>query len=440
MLRQSSRDFIFSTNSFGSGKATSRVCALLALGWLCICAMATVCCADGYRPDPVEYDKALRDVVAARCKDFAKLGVEIDPAKLQYGEEEVVDSFLNGRELYRTAYQSRFPVSEKLEWLKGILGDAYESRREAWAKAVADRKSGRIPRWTRERLKARMDELALMPESPVKMDDGMCRSSSGCARIDCKCIHCGWHTVYTDVDEIYRNEPPEYYKGIADELKACGLDVEVDGRAVCPDCNRLKFDFRLSMTPEVCRVKPVDDSTRGRRLQLPTLPTNVELRVIGHQKVSRTVTSFYEVQCVFPEAWVQERGNQFLVYGATNDARCLEFLADDAGLEYAEPRVTCHGRCGRLTRIVNYRCNRIDVPAEYIETLKSIRSSGLDDIPPTYFVVNGRRFEVDRFTADALLALVQGYSTFATGTFSDHYPIQQALPKLRKCLGILPSP
>ena len=218
--------------------------------------------------------------------------------------------------------------------------------------------------------------------------------------------------------------------------------MEVDGRAACPDCTRQKLDFKLSMTPEVCRLKPVEKPAgNGRQeLQLQSLPPGLDLQVIGVRKVRGGVTSFYEVQCVLPEAWVEHSCDMYSVFVSTNDEDCVDLLLDDTGLEYAKPRVTCRGRCGMLTRIVNYRCSRIEVQEGRFETVKSIRSSGLDDIPPTYFVVNGRRFEVNRFTADALIALVQGYSTFATGTFSDHYPIQQALPRLRERLGILPSP
>ncbi len=443
MLRQSFTGFIYSTNTDGSGKAASCACALVVVGWLCIYAATTVCYAIGYRPDPVKYDKALRDVVAARCKDFAKLGVVIDPAKLQYGEEEIVDSFLNGREFYRTAWQARFPVSEKLEWLKGILGDAYENRREAWAKAIEDRKAGRILRWTSERLKGRMDELAFMPEAPVKMDGGMCRSSTAghVARTDVRCIHCGHHTVYTDLDAVYHNRTPEEYKAIADEIREWGLDIEVDGRAACPDCCPEERDFKLSETPEVCRVKAAAAEATGRATRdWPTIPPGIDLKVVGMRKWHGKAPRSYAVQCVLPEAWVKHYGSECVVYASTNDTSSIAFHQNGDSIKYAEPRENSRGRVGWLTKIADYKCQSVDVAASRVEAVTSLRSSELEDIPPTYFVVNGRRFEVDRFTADALLALVQGYSTFATGTFSDHYPIQQALPRLRECLGILPSP
>ena len=55
----------------------------------------------GYEPDPDKFQKALRDVVEFSCKEFARYGINIDSSRLKYGDQEIVDSFLKGREYYR---------------------------------------------------------------------------------------------------------------------------------------------------------------------------------------------------------------------------------------------------------------------------------------------------------------------------------------------------
>ena len=453
MLKQSFRDFILSTNKDKSGKAASYVRALDMLGLniklhcemggnirhsiLCGVAMMILTSgAIGYGPDLARYNKAKQEVVKARCKEFKKCGLHIDPERLKYGEEEIVDSFLNGREFYRTPYGKRLPMKEKLGWLKGLLGVAYESRAKAWGQAIEDRKAGRSPCWTPDRLRARFDELAAMPESPVKMGDGRCRSSTAgaVARIDVRCIHCGRHVVYTDLDEICHNQPPEYYKRIAEEIREWGLPIEVDGRGACPDCCKEHCDFRLSVTPEVCRIDPDADSSRIRFRSLPSIMPGIDLKVIGLRKLPGEKPLTYKVQCVLPEAWVKKDASQYIVYASANDVYAMAFLNDDATLEYAEPRMARRERAGMLSKIVNYQCQKIEVDANRVKAVKTVRSSELYDIPPTYFIVNGRRFVVDEYTADALLAFVQGYTTFITGSFSDHYPIQEAVQKLRESL------
>lgn len=407
-----------------------------------IALMSYSCGAIGHAPDWTEYNKAKRDVVETRCREFEKLGVAIDPTMLKYGDEEVVDSFLNGREFYRTPYGERSQTNEKLDWLKGLLGNAYESHATAWEKTIKDRKAGRLPRWTPARLKARLDELALMPESPVKMDDGMCRSSTfgDVARIDARCIHCGRHTVFTDLDKIYHNQPPEYYKRIADEINEWGLEVEVDGRSACPDCCKEHRNFKLSTTPEVCRVNPNADFSK-RDGSTPSIKPGIDMKVIGLRKMGKGGVAYsYEVQCVLPEAWVLDDGCQYAVYADTNDLCCVDYLSCRTILEYAEPREVVRTTMGRFSKIRNVFCKRVGVigvgiKADRVLPVKVVRSSEVDDIPPTYFIINGRRFAVDEVTANALLALVQGYTTFISGCFSDHYPIQRVLPKLRECLG-----
>ena len=404
--------------------------------------MAYSCNAIGLEPDWTEYNKAKRNVVETRCREFEKLGVAIDPTMLTYGEEEVVDSFLNGREFYRTPYGKRSQTNEKLDWLKGLLGNAYESHAKTWTKAIEDRKAGLLPHWTPNRLKAKLDELTLMPESPVKMDDGMCRSSTfgEVARIDARCIHCGRHTVFTDLDKICHNQPPEYYKRIADEIKEWGLEVEVDGRSACPDCCKEHRNFKLSTTPEVCRVNPNADFSK-RDSSTPSIKPGIDMKVIGLRKMGKGGAVYsYEVQCVLPEAWVLDEGCQYAVYAATNDLCCVDYLSHETILEYVEPREVVRTTIGRFSKIRNVFCKRVGVigigmKADRVLPVKVVRSSEVDDIPPTYFIIYGRRFAVDEFTANALLALVQGYTTFISGYFSDHYPIQRALPKLRECLG-----
>ena len=453
MLRQSFTDFIFTTNTDGVVKAASCGHPLDMLGLhmtqhcemvknvrcfvLCDVAMMMLASgAIGYEPDWVQYNKAKQNVVEVRCKDFKKCGLHIDPERLNYGEEEIVDSFLNGREFYRTPYGKRLPMKEKMGWLKGLLGDAYESRAKAWSQTIEDRKAGRSSRWTPDRLRARLDELAAMPESPVEMDDGRCRSSTAgdVARIDVRCIHCGRHVVYTDLDGIYHNQPPEYYKRIADEIREWGLLIEVDGRSACPDCCKEHCVFRLSVTPEVCCIDPDVDSSRIRFHSLPSIMSGMDLKVIGLRKLPREKPLTYKVQCVLPEAWVKKDVSQYIVYASTNDVDSIAILNDDSILEYAEPRMTRRGRVGMLSKIINYQCEKVEVDANRVKVVKTVRSSELYDIPPTYFIVNGQRFAVDEYTADALLAFVQGYTTFITGYFSDHYPIQKAVQKLRECL------
>ncbi len=394
----------------------------------------------GYAPDPKKYDRALRNVVESRCRDFEKLGVTIDPARLKYGEEEIVDSFLNGREFYRTPYKKRIPLTEKLDWLSRLLGKCFEERYKAWATAVENRKKGTSPRWTPDRIRARLNELAMLPESPVKLDDGLCRSSTAgdVARIDYKCIHCGRHTVYTDVDNKCHNQSPEYFKRIAGEIKEWGLDIEVDGRDACPDCCKEPHDFKLSTTPEVCRIRP---DARIQDDSMPSIMPGIDLKVVGLRKMPGQEVFSFKVQCVLPEAWVGKYGTYYEVYAATNDLCFLAFLPADASLKYVEPRVTRMGRNRmRLSKVIDFSCMRAEVRANRTEAVKSVRSSELLDIPPTYFIVNGHRFAADESTAEALLAFVQGYTTFISGYFSDHHPIQRALPRLRECLGVVPQP
>ena len=395
------------------------------------------CFADGYRPDPVEYQKALRGVVEFRCRDFKRFGVSIDPEVLQYGQEEIIDSFLNGRANYRTWRNRYAPVSEKLGWLKEILGSDYDDLHKAWIKAIEDHKAGRGLPWTPERIRQRLDELAAMPESPVRMDAGMCRSSTaGCvARTDYRCLHCGRHTVYTDIDAVYHRQSPEYFKRIADEIKEWGLDVEVDGREACPDCCTEQRDFKLSTTAVTCRSKACDDSSGRRSLYPPVLPAGIDMNVIGLVKFHGRDPHVYVVKCVLPTAWGCQQDGQFVVYAATNGLHSIASLRDDTGVKYAEPRETCRGPySARVSKIVDFPCDRVKVDADRVEVMERCRSSELFDIPPTSFVVNGRRFVVDEFTAQALRAFVQGYTTFVCGSFSDNCTIQRALPRLRECL------
>ena len=395
------------------------------------------CFADGYRPDPVEYHKALRGVVEFRCRDFKRFGVSIDPEVLQYGQEEIIDSFLNGRANYRTWRNRYAPVSEKLGWLKEILGSDYDDLHKAWIKAIEDHKAGRVLPWTPERIRQRLDELAAMPESPVRMDAGMCRSSTaGCvARTDYRCLHCGRHTVYTDIDAVYHRQSPEYFKRIADEIKEWGLDVEVDGREACPDCCTEQRDFKLSTTAVTCRSKACDDSSGRRSLYPPVLPAGIDMNVIGLVKFHGRDPHVYVVKCVLPTAWGCQQDGQFVVYAAMNGLHSIASLRDDTGVKYAEPRETCRGPySARVSKIVDFPCDRVKVDADRVEVMERCRSSELFDIPPTSFVVNGRRFVVDEFTAQALRAFVQGYTTFVCGSFSDNCTIQRALPRLRECL------
>ena len=159
------------------------------------------------------------------------------------------------------------------------------------------------------------------------------------------------------------------------------------------------------------------------------------MNVIGLVKFHGRDPHVYVVKCVLPTAWGCQQDGQFVVYAATNGLHSIASLRDDTGVKYAEPRETCRGPySARVSKIVDFPCDRVKVDADRVEVMERCRSSELFDIPPTSFVVNGRRFVVDEFTAQALRAFVQGYTTFVCGSFSDNCTIQRALPRLRECL------
>ena len=211
----------------------------------------------GYEPDREKYRQALRDVVEFSCKEFARYGITIGPSRLNFGDQEVVDSFLKGREYYRDSPGNEVPLEPKLAWLAELFGDRYAEYEARWRRKVSESKTH--PAWTLSKadISERLDALKSLGPSPVKMDSGMCRSSSGFVAVDMDCIHCGRTVVYCELDEIDHGKPPAYYKKVAEELGHHGIKVEVDGRAACPKCCLYPCDFKLGEF--VRKVRSEDD-------------------------------------------------------------------------------------------------------------------------------------------------------------------------------------
>ena len=97
--------------------------------------------ADGRMPDPEESQKALHDAMEDKCKKFKEFGVDISAEKLAYEEGEMIDSFLNGREFYRSPYNKHLPLEGKLDRLRQLLGESYPGLERKWQ---LDRKSTRL--------------------------------------------------------------------------------------------------------------------------------------------------------------------------------------------------------------------------------------------------------------------------------------------------------
>ena len=389
----------------------------------------------GYKPDAEKYQKALRDVVEFSCKEFARHGITIDPSRLNYGDQEVVDSFLKGREYYRDGYGDEAPLEPKLAWLAELFRDRYAEYEAQWRRKVSEAKTHAGRPLSKEEISARLDALKALGPSPVEMDSGMCRSSSGFAAVDVDCIHCGGNIVYSELDEIYHAKPPAYYKKIAEELRRLGIKVEVDGRAACPKCCPYPSDFKLGEFVRKVRFKDDIDWSKVNDRLIRALKGDQLLTV--SQKCGRGFSSSgYDVFGVFKEAWVEVRDDGYMIYEQPGK----EFLCGtgrrNSDVTFAEPReeVTIPGM-GTFVKIVNFCYRRsIYVPASMVDVVTVAQASKLRDIPPTFFIVNGNRFSVSGYGAELLLAFAKGYSSFHAGAFSDHYAIAQSEPWLRKVL------
>ena len=389
----------------------------------------------GYKPDREKFQKALRDVVEFSCKEFALYGITIDSSRLKYGDQEVVDSFLKGREYYRGGYGNEVPLEPKLAWLAELFGDRYAEYEAQWRRKVSEAKTHEGRPLSREEISARLNALKAHGISPVEMDSGMCRSSSGLAAVDVVCIHCGGNVVYSELDEVRHGKPPSYYKKIAEELGRLGIKVEVDGRAACPKCCPYPCDFKLGEIARKVRFKDDVDWSKVDDRRIRALKGD-QMLTVSLQCGDGFSTSGYEVSGVFKEAWVQVCDDVYMIYEQPGK----EFLCGpsrrNTDVTFAEPReeVSVPGR-GTFVKIVNFRYDRhIYVPASMVDVVTVAPASKLRDIPPTLFVVNGNRFSVSEYKAQLLLAFAKGYSTFHLGAFHDHYPVAEAEPWLRKVL------
>ena len=228
---------------------------------------------EGYEPDPVKYRQARRNVVEFSCREFARYGITINPSRLNYGDQEVVDSFLKGREYYRDDSGNETPLEPKLAWLAELFGTRYAEYEARWRQKVAEVKTRSGRALSKEEISERLDALKSLGPSPVEMDSGMCRSSSGLSAVDVECIHCGRHIVYSELDETYHRKPPAYYKKVAEELGRLGIKVEVDGCAACPKCCPYPCDFKLGEFEHKVRFKnDVDVVTVAQASKLRDIP------------------------------------------------------------------------------------------------------------------------------------------------------------------------
>ena len=92
----------------------------------------------------------------------------------------------------------------------------------------------------------------------------------------------------------------------------------------------------------------------------------------------------------------------------------------------------------KVKNAVNYGI--MHVKEDMVEVVERKRSSGLYDIPDTFFTFENSSFPVDEELADQMLAFVQGYTMTISGMFHDRSPIQKAIPRLREALVDLRMP
>lgn len=383
---------------------------------------------EGYEPDPVEYQKALDAVVSASCKKFEGYGVHVDQKRIKYGDHEVIDSFLQGREYYRDAYNNRHPMTEKMTWLKELFGDTFNDLEQKWRLKVDERNNGPLKILTQEEIRKRLNALRDAPAAPVKHDDGLCRSSSGGMPVEVECIHCGKPTVYRYLDMYYHRLSPKACVNYAKELLMWGIPAEVDGRAVCSECNST-YDFKMSDFPMEVKVRDDIDFSKNSHLRQYIKPGLI-------MQVQEVHPTQYRVSCTYAEAWMRIAGDDYVLYMSPDVEAYNCIYKKCIQLHYAEPReeIDVPGK-GRLVKVVNVPGARsILVPKEMVDVSKSVRASGLYDIPATTMYVNGHKFEASERAIAALLAFAQGYDTVITGPFCDHWPLKNSEPWLRSIL------
>ena len=388
----------------------------------------------GRRPDPIEYQSKLDTVVAEACKKFERYGVHLTPDKLKYGEHEIVDSFLYGRDTYRDSRGRTFPVEEKLEWLAGVLGDKYHDLEIKWRRNVEELKKG-VRRLSQKEIELRLNELRDGPLPTVKMSDGGCRSSSGCRAIYVECIHCGKLTIYPNIEENAYVFTPHTYLSRVEKMKQWGLIVSVDGRTACPDCCPFPYNFKLKDFPAFVKVR--DDFEMPQKDDpnyhiLGSVLPGLEIKVTSINPRGMNGLS-YSGSCSYPEAWIHE--NKTLNYFCLVPGARPLYGYFDKNVQYAEPReVVDVPRRGRFLKILNVRSDYASVPAQYVAEIKHVRSSNHGSIPPVVLTINGHRFGASPNLIDAIEAFIQGYDTVITGTYRDHIPLKRFEPQLRKIL------
>ena len=339
---------------------------------------AAVAPAEGVAVDRNAYNRRLREIVEASCKEFAKAGVNVDPARLEYPENEIVDSFLNGREFYRDFWGRSLDLSEKLGWLRDLFGVDYPRLEAEWKSRVATRNGNPGFRLSKEEIARRLDAIEAATDPPLRMHDGSCMSTSGYFTVDSECIHCGRPLRYDRLGGLAPDMPPSGFLHMAKMLKAWGVEIELDGRAACPSCCTNGTDFKLSEVPFICRLDENADFSQARA-DIRSIPAGVDLLVLSRRD------------------WGKD-GQRF-------DLRC-----------------TSSGR------------EIFTVPQEFLKVTKTCTASALGDIPPTWFSFEGRRFKLDEWHARALLAFAQGYTTVLGGPFGSHNSLKPAVPWLREVL------
>ena len=390
----------------------------------------------GYEPDSAKYQQALRDVVEFSCKEFARYGITIDPSCLKYGDQEIVDSFLKGREYYRDGSGNEVPLEPKLAWLAKLFGDRYAEYEVRWRRKVLEGKAYPVRTLSKKEISERLDTLKSLGPSPVKMDSGMCRSSSGHAAVDVGCIHCGRKIVYSELDEIYHGKPPAYYKKVAEELGRLGINVEVDGRASCLKCCPYPCDFKLGEFVRSVRFKDNVDWSKVNNCYVRAFKRDQLLTVV--QTFGRGIpSSGYYVLGVFKESWLKVLADGYIMlYEQPGKGFLCGMSRGNSVVAFAEPReeVTVPGQ-GTFVKIVDFGCpTPVYVPTSMVDVVTTAQASKLEDIPPTFFIINGNRFPVTECEAQLLLAFAKRYSSFYVGVFHDHYAVAQYEPWLRKVL------
>ena len=407
-----------------------------------ICAFAIVSC-EAMVDAEAEYARedahleAVLKIVEFKRKNFNRMGAKLKPGTLINCEEaEMVDSFLHGRDFYRCGMNGHAPLSERLEWLREIFGDDFGDFETRWRQNVAALRGSSLPTWTRERIAARLDELAAMEREPIMNSSIGCRSAPYVDAVDVECMHCGRHTVYSKLEDLDYNKPPAYYKAVARELANWGLHVAVDGKAACPDCSQNTNDFRLSEMPTLCRARPGCDFSSHPSLWY--VKPEDRLHVVSVFSLADT-NVVYVVRCTVHEAWINcDKWGHCCVYDRPG-GRIIADCSSMAELEFIEPKdetvVDKGGLAKKFIKIKNFK-DRIAkyVKASRVEVVERKRSSELRDIPPTFFIFDGSRFLVDEKLANQMLAFVQGYDVVISGFFHDRSPIQGAIPRLRDVL------